>query len=69
MTNVLILKGKLAENNITQEAVADKMGITRSTFYRKMKENGKSFTVEEVHKLVKILSLTTKDVMKIFFAS
>ena len=67
MTNVSVLKGKIAENNMTQEGVADEMGINRSTFYRKMKENGKSFTVEEVHKLIEILSLSNTEVMKIFF--
>lgn len=68
MTNVSILKGKIVERNTTQEAVADEIGINRSTFYRKMKEGGKLFTVEEVQKLVDILSLTSDDVMKIFFS-
>jgi len=68
MTNVSILRGKIVEQNTTQEAVADEMGINRSTFYRKMKEDGKLFTVEEVQKLVKILSLSNEEVMKIFFA-
>lgn len=67
MTNVSILRGKIIEKNTTQEAVADAIGINRSTFYRKMKENGKFFTVEEVQKMIKILSLSNEDVMKIFF--
>ncbi|MDR1567505.1 MAG: helix-turn-helix domain-containing protein [Streptococcaceae bacterium] len=66
MINVSILRGKIVERNMTQEVVADEMGINRSTFYRKMKEYGKQFTVEEVQKLAKILSLTSDDVMKIF---
>ena len=68
MTNISMLKGRIVEHNTTQESVADEIGMNRSTFYRKMKEGGKLFTVEQVHKLVKILSLTNEDVMKIFFA-
>ena len=68
MTNVSILRGKIAECNTTQEAVANAMGINRSTFYRKMKEEGKFFTIEEVQKMAKILSLNEEDIMKIFFA-
>lgn len=69
MTNISILRGKIAERNTTQEAVADKMGINRSTFYRKMKEGGKPFTVEEVQKLARALSLTSEEIMRIFFAA
>jgi DNA-binding XRE family transcriptional regulator len=67
MANISILRGKIVERDTTQEAVASKMHINRSTFYRKMKENGKSFTVEEVQKLAHVLNLTCEDVMKIFF--
>ena len=67
MTNVSILRGKIAERNTTQEAVANAMGINRSTFYRKMKKEGKFFTIEEVQKMAKILSLNEGDIMKIFF--
>lgn len=68
MTNIAILRGKIVERNTTQETVADEMGINRSTFYRKMKENGLPFTVGEVQRLAAILSLTGDDVMRIFFA-
>ena len=68
MTNVSILRGKIVECNTTQEALADAIGVNRSTFYRKMKDNGKNFTVGEVEKIANILSLSSGDVMKIFFA-
>ena len=67
MTNVSILKGKIVEKNVTQEAVADDIGMDRSTFYRKMKNEGKQFTVEEIQKLRKILELSNDDIIKIFF--
>lgn len=31
------LKGKIAERNTTKEALADAIGINRSTFYRRLK--------------------------------
>lgn len=68
MTNVSILRGKIAECNMTQEALADSIGINSSTLYRKMKDSGKNFTVGEVEKIANILSLNSEDVMKIFFA-
>lgn len=68
MVNVSMLRGKIVECNTTQEAVADAMGINRSTFYRKMKEKGRFFTVEQVQQMAKILSLSSDEVMKIFFA-
>lgn len=66
MVNVSMLRGKIVECNTTQEAVADAMGINRSTFYRKMKEKGRFFTVEQVQQMAKILSLSSDEVMKIF---
>lgn len=68
MTNVSILRGKIVECNTTQEALADAIGVNSSTFYRKMKNNGKNFTVGEVEKIANFLSLNSEDVMKIFFA-
>lgn len=67
MVNVSMLRGKIVECNTTQEAVADAIGINKSTFYRKMKQNGKKFTVAEVQKIADILSLTSDEVLKIFF--
>ncbi|MDR1755217.1 MAG: XRE family transcriptional regulator [Eubacterium sp.] len=69
MANIYKLKAKIVENNTTQEAISGIMGINRTTFCRKMKNNGEHFTVEDVQKLIKILSLSNKDVMTIFFNS
>lgn len=38
MINVAKLKGLIVERGTTQQAVADSIGIDRSTFYRKMKK-------------------------------
>lgn len=65
--NTNLLKGKIVEKSTTQEYVADKIGIDRSTFYRKMKADGLTFTIGEVHKLVEALSLNREEAIEIFF--
>ena len=38
MVNVKKLKGKLVECGMNVEAVADRMGMDRATFYRRLRE-------------------------------
>ena len=68
MTNMNKLRGKLVENEISVEELADKIGVTRSTIYRKISTNGDSFTVGEANKIVDILHLTAEEAVAIFFA-
>lgn len=65
-TNLNLLRGKMAEQNISKEELAKKIGIDSSTFYRKMKNNGNSFTVGQMHKIVEILKLTHEEAAAIF---
>ena len=62
------LRGKIVEARTTQEAVADAIGIDRSTFYRKIKCGGKGFTIGEIHKIVKAIPLTRQEAQDIFLA-
>ncbi len=62
------LKGLIVERNTTQEAVARLVGIDRSTFYRKMKFNGLSFSIEEAQQISNILNLSREEMMDIFLA-
>ncbi|MBE5976880.1 MAG: XRE family transcriptional regulator [Paenibacillaceae bacterium] len=57
----------MAESGITQEAIADAIGMSRCTFYRKMKRRGDTFTVEEMNKIVKIIPLSREEAITIFF--
>lgn len=68
MVNLNLLRAKIVENNTTQESVANSIGMNRTTFYRKMKTNGSQFTVEEVAGIARVLSLSSTDIMRIFFA-
>ena len=65
--NILKLKGKMVETELTVEALAAKIGVDKSTLYRKM-EFGEKFTVGEARKIKDVLSLSNDDVMSIFFS-
>ena len=64
--NIPKLKGKMAENNINRTQLADKIGVARTTFYRKLKSGGGSFTVEEVQGIASALNMTPDEVTNIF---
>lgn len=63
--NINKLKGKIVEKGLNVTKVAEKIGVNRSTFYRKM--NDSSFTVKEVNKIVNELDLSAKEALEIFF--
>lgn len=66
--NINLLKGKMRENALTQEAMAAKMGISLSRFNAKLNErDGAEFSLGELQALKSILSLTSKQVDQIFF--
>ena len=65
--NVQMLKGKIVEACTTQEAIADTIGMNRSTFYRKMKNMGNTFTVGQMKKMVDAIPLSTEEAINIFF--
>ena len=65
--NIPKLKGKMAENNINRAQLAGKIGMARTTFYRKLKSGGGTFTVEEVQGIASALNMTPDEVMNIFF--
>lgn len=65
--NIQMLKEKIAKSGITQEAIADAIGMSRCTFYRKLKRNGKTFTVEEMNLIVKVIPLSKEEAVSIFF--
>lgn len=67
MVNKQKLKAIIVEKNLTQEWLANELNINRTTFSRKMSENGK-FTVEEANGIVKALDLTKDEAVAIFFA-
>lgn len=67
MCNVSKLKSKIVENGMTVSKFADAALIGRDTLYRRLRSGGNHFTLEEIQKITKILSLTSEEVMLIFF--
>lgn len=61
------LNGKIAERNTTKEALADAIGINRSTFYRRLKTS--TLTIRDIHGICKELSLTAAEAVEIFLAA
>ena len=58
------LNGKIVERETTKEAIADEIGINRSTFYRRLK-NGK-LLIGDMHKICEVLNLTKDEAIEIF---
>ena len=69
MVNIRKLRAKLVEKDISVIELASIIGIDKSTVYRKLNKSGESFTVSDVEKIVKALSLTCEDINDIFFAN
>lgn len=69
VVHLLKLKGKMVECGISQERMAEHLGINRSTLCRKMSGGGLGFTIGDVNKIIDILELTRDEVMSIFFIS
>ena len=66
--NINKLKGKIVENGMTVEALAEKMGIDRSTLYRKMSNDGETMLIKDANRILSVLNLTQQDAIAIFFS-
>lgn len=60
------LKGCIAASGMSQAQVAEKIGVDNSTFIRKMKNNGLTFSVGQIHKIVDVLSMSPAEASRIF---
>lgn len=67
MVNTDLLRGALRAKNITNEQAASAIGVNPATFYRRINQQGKKFTVAEVGKLAELLELSADEVQEIFF--
>lgn len=67
MTNTKMLEAAIALSGIPKNVIAQKIGISRSTFFKKMR-NESEFKATEIVKLQELLALTTEERNRIFFA-
>ena len=68
MVNVDKLRGKIVERRLNVSLLADKIGIDRATFYRKMNTAGETFTIREADAITKELLLSKEEAVAIFFS-
>ncbi len=66
--NVNKLKGKMVEHQKSTEEMAKEIGISYATLLRRLGEP-ETFTVSEVIKISKLLSLESSDIDAIFFGN
>lgn len=69
LVNTNKLRGKIVEMGTTIPELAEKIGIDKASFYRKMKSNGENFTIKEANLISKELNLDLDEVNSIFFSS
>lgn len=65
--NLNKLKGKIVENGLNVEKLADIIGIDRSSLYRKL-NNAEKITIGEAAKMKEALSLSENEAYDIFLA-
>lgn len=68
MVNVNKLKGKMVENELTVERLAIAIGLDRATVYRKLNNNGETFSIREADDIAKTLQLNSSEAQAIFFS-
>ena len=68
MVNINKLKGKIVESGLSMEILAKKIGINKSTLYRKINGKGNSFSIKEADLIVETLALSQAEAIAIFFA-
>nr|DAK31915.1 MAG TPA: Cro/C1-type HTH DNA-binding domain protein [Caudoviricetes sp.] len=67
MVDVNKLRGRMVEHKINADKMAELIGVNRSTFYRKLENNGEAFTIREVNIIAKVLKLDLTELNAIFF--
>lgn len=67
VANINKLKGKMAENGHTTKSLAKEMGVSETTFRRKVYYPDQDFKIGESQKIRQILNLTIAEYVNIFF--
>ena len=65
--NVNKLKGKMVENGVSVESLAEQMGLRKSTLYRKLQNPDEIMLIKDANSIIRILGLSADDAVSIFF--
>lgn len=68
MVNVNKLRGKIKEKGESVETVARAIGINPTTFYRKLRNDGKKITIKQADDITRFLGLDPIEATAIFFS-
>ena len=68
MVNVNKLKGKIVEKGYSVAKLAKEIDVDKTTIYRKINNNGETFTIDEADRIVNVLSLNAEEAQSIFFS-
>lgn len=63
------LREKITERGLTLSEFSQYLGINPATLYRKLGNEGETFTVGQMHKSAEILSLSKSECVDIFLPS
>lgn len=63
--NAALLKGHLKSNGMTYKQIAERLGMTRDTFARRL--GAETFTVEDARIIKDVLSLSPQETLAVFF--
>ena len=66
--NVAKFKAAIVERGTSVAELADAVGLSKSTLYRKISTGGDDFTIGEVLSITKALHLSSDEGQQIFFA-
>ncbi len=69
MVNINKLKGKIVERGLSIPELAGIIGISKATFYRKIKAGGHNITIGEADLIAGALNLNQEELNTIFFDS
>ena len=64
--DTVALKMRMSAKGITVSDLTKILGIDESTYYRRMSNDGDTFTVGEVQKIVETLRISKRDATAIF---
>ncbi len=62
------LKKKIHDSGLTVETMADQIGVDRATIYRKLKRNGETFTIGQIHQMSDVLRMSADEAKTIFLS-
>ena len=68
INGVKSLEKKMFDKDISVVELAKRIGVDKSTVYRKLQNNGENFTVGEANKIVEVLELSKDEAISIFFS-